>query len=301
MSANPYELLDARFTACQGDYALETLFTGCRWAEGPVYVAAGRYLLFSDVPGDTIFRWDETTGAVGVFRHPSAHANGNTLDQEGRLITCEHGSRRLTRTEHDGSITILADNHGGRRFNSPNDVVVRRDGSVWFTDPTYGIESDYEGHRAPGELGGRYVFRLDPAHGECRVVADDHEQPNGLAFSADERLLYISDSAANHIRVFDVADDDELSGGTVFASGGGFDGLRLDESGRVWAAAADGVHCYEQDGTLIGKIRVPEAVANLAFGGAKRNRLFICATTSLYSIHLRTNGVAPRRGAFTRK
>jgi gluconolactonase len=291
--ANPYEVLDERFLPCRGDRELETLYTGGRWLEGPVYFAAGRYLLFSDVPSDTIFRWDETTGAVGVFRRPSAHANGNTLDHAGRLITCEHGSRRVTRTEHDGSFTVLADRHEGKRFNSPNDVVVTRDRSLWFTDPTYGITSDYEGHRAASEIDGCRVYRLDPDSGACQIVANDFDQPNGLAFSAEERRLYVTDSSANHIRVFDVGDEYALSGGGVFADGEDFDGLRLDEAGRVWAATAEGVHCYDPDGTLIGKIRVPEETANLVFGGINCDRLFICATSSLYSIHLKTNGVPP--------
>jgi gluconolactonase len=291
-AATPYEVLDARFLACEGDRALEQLFTGCRWAEGAAYVAAGRYLVFSDIPNDRLLRWDETTGAVGVFRQPSGYANGNTLDREGRLVTCEHGTRRVTRTELDGSITVLADSYESQRFNSPNDVVVACDGSVWFTDPSYGIKSDYEGHRATSEIGGCYVYRVDPRSRECRKVADGFDSPNGLAFSVDERLLYVADSEEDHLRVFQV-EDGTLSGGEVIATctSGSFDGLRVDESGRIWVAAADGVHCYDPDGTLIGKILVPEVVANLVFGGPKRNRLFMCATTSVYSIHLSTNGI----------
>jgi gluconolactonase len=291
--ADPYEVLDERFVACQGDQRLEQLYDGCRWAEGGVYVAAGRYLLFSDIPNDRILRWDEPTGTVGVFRQPSAHANGNTLDRVGRLVTCEHGSRRVTRTEHDGSITVIADRWQGKRLNSPNDVVVKSDGSVWFTDPSYGIDSDYEGHRAESEIGGCHVYRVDPANGECLIVADDFVRPNGLAFSADERSLYIADTRANHIRVFDVAEDGALRGGDVFADCGAgvFDGFRLDQSGRIWAAAGDGVHCFDADGTLIGKLRLPEQAANVVFGGPKRNRLFICASSSVYSIHLKTTGV----------
>jgi gluconolactonase len=293
-AATPYEVLDARFLACQGDRALEQLYAGCRWAEGAAYVAAGRYLVFSDIPNDRLLRWDETTGAVGVFRQPSGYANGNTLDREGRLVTCEHGTRRVTRTELDGSVTVLADSYEGQRFNSPNDVVVARDGAVWFTDPSYGIKSDYEGHRATSEIGACYVYRLDPHSRECRKVADGFDSPNGLAFSVDERLLYVADSEEDHLRVFRV-EDGTLSGGEVFATctSGSFDGLRVDEAGRIWVSAADGVHCYDPDGTLIGKILVPEVVANLVFGGPKRNRLFICATTSIYSIHLSTNGVGP--------
>jgi gluconolactonase len=188
---------------------------------------------------------------------------------------------------------VIADRWQGKRLNSPNDVVVKSDGSVWFTDPSYGIDSDYEGHRAESEIGGCHVYRVDPANGECLIVADDFVRPNGLAFSADERSLYIADTRANHIRVFDVAEDGALRGGDVFADCGAgvFDGFRLDQSGRIWAAAGDGVHCFDADGTLIGKLRLPEQAANVVFGGPKRNRLFICASSSVYSIHLKTTGV----------
>jgi|SRR4051794_36895417 gluconolactonase len=289
-----YEDLDERFARCQGDARLERLFDGCRWAEGPAYVPAGRYLLFSDIPNDRILRWDECTGAVGVFRSPSRYANGATLDRQGRVVHCEHGGRRVTRVEHDGSTTVIADRFEGKRFNSPNDVVVRSDDSIWFTDPSYGIDSDYEGDRAESEIGACHVYRVDPADGSCRIVADDFVRPNGLAFSADERRLFIADTRVNHIRVFDVSDDGTLSGGREFATctEGRFDGFRFDEDGRLWAAAGDGVHCFDPDGTLLGKIRVPEdAVSNVVFGGPKRNRLFICASTSVYSIHLQVNGL----------
>jgi gluconolactonase len=286
-----FEVLDDRFRSCSGDDRIERLYDGCRWAEGPVYVPAGRYLLWSDIPNDRMLRWDEMTGVVGVFRQPAGYTNGNTLDQEGRLVTCEHGNRRVTRTEHDGSVTVIADRYQGKRLNSPNDVVVKSDGSIWFTDPSYGIDSDYEGYRAESEIGACHVYRVDP-DGECRIVADDFVRPNGLAFSLDERRLYISDTRANHLRVFDVADDGQLSGGDVFTTctAGVFDGFRLDDAGRLWAGAGDGVHCIHPDGTLIGKLRVPEAVANVVFGGPKRNRLFICGSTSLYSILLTVTG-----------
>jgi gluconolactonase len=244
-----------------------------------------------------MLRFDEASGAVSVFRQPSNHANGNTVDRQGRLITCEHG-RRVTRTEHDGTITVLADRWQGKRLNSPNDVVVKSDGSLWFTDPTYGIDSDYEGVRAESEIGRNQVYRIDPS-GEVTVAADDFVQPNGIAFSPDERRLYIVDTGASHvkdgprhIRVFDVGEDGTLSGGAVFAdcSLGAFDGLRLDEAGRVWTSAGDGVHCLTPEGELIGKVRVPEPVANVCFGGPKRNRLYICATTSLYSVLLPVSG-----------
>jgi gluconolactonase len=284
-----YEVLDERFRPCaNGDVRLEQLHGGCRWAEGPAYVPAGRYLVWSDIPNDRMLRWDETTGAVGVFRQPAGYPNGSTLDGLGRLVTCEHGNRRVTRTEHDGSQTVIADRYQGKRFNSPNDVVVRSDGSVWFTDPSYGIDSDYEGYRADSEIGSCHLYRVDPATGAVRVAADDFDRPNGLAFSLDERRLYVADTRANHLRVFDVADDATLSGGEVVATCtvGAFDGLRLDDAGRIWVSAGDGVHCYDPDGTLVGKVRVPETVANLVFGGRRRNHLFVCATTSVYAILL---------------
>jgi gluconolactonase len=287
-----FEVLDERFHRIGGDAFLERLHTGCRWTEGPAYFAGGRYLVFSDIPNDRLMRWDETTGAVGVFRQPSGFANGHTVDRAGRLVSCEHGHRRVTRTEHDGSITVLASHYDGKRLNSPNDVVERADGSVWFTDPAYGIDTDYEGHRAESEIGACHVYRIDPASGEVRIVADDFERPNGLAFTLDERRLYVVDTRRKHIRLFDADDAGKLSGGDVFAecSAGSFDGIRLDGAGRVWAAAHDGVHCFDPDGTLLGKLRVPEIVANLVFGGAQRNHLFITATTSLYALRVNVTG-----------
>jgi gluconolactonase len=289
-----FEVLDERFGDVKGDRRVERLDFGCRWAEGAVYVPAGRYLLVSDIPNDRLLRWDDTSGAISVFRHPAGYANGNTLDTNGRLVTCEHGNRRVTRTEHDGTITVLADRYDGHRLNSPNDVVVRSDESIWFTDPAYGIDSDYEGHRAESEIGGCHVYRIDPSSGSCDIVADDFVRPNGLAFSLDETQLYIGDSRAKHIRVFDV-DGSGLSGGRLFAdcTHGTFDGLRLDDVGRLWVAAGDGVHCYDPDGTLIGKLLIPEETANLVFGGPKRNRLFVAATTSVYSILLSVRGAIP--------
>ncbi|MBB4039729.1 gluconolactonase [Microvirga flocculans] len=293
-------VLDDRFRSLFiGSACLEKLAEGCRWAEGPAYFPAGRSLIWSDVPNDRMMRFDETSGAVGVFRPSSGYSNGNTVDRQGRLVTCEHGNRRVTRTEHDGSITVLASHYQGKRFNSPNDVVVKSDGSIWFTDPTYGIDSDYEGHKAQSEIGACHVYRIDPHTGEVRIVADDFVRPNGLAFSPDETRLYVADTGATHvkdgpryIRVFSVDDTGGLSGGEVFATctQGLFDGFRLDEAGRIWTSAGDGVHCYESDGPLIGKILVPETVANVVFGGPKRNRLYICATTSLYAIMLPVNG-----------
>lgn len=274
-----------------GDRYLERLYSGGRWVEGPVYVPSGRYLLFSDIPNDRMLRWDETNGSVGVFRSPAGYTNGHTLDRQGRLVSCEHGGRRVTRTEFDGSVTVLADRWNGKRLNSPNDAVVSADGAVWFTDPSYGIADDYEGHRAEPEIDGCHVYRIDPVSGAVDRVADDFDRPNGLAFSPDERRLYIADTARGHIRSFAVHGS-ALSGGEVFAEcpGGHFDGLRLDVEGRVWAAAAD-VYCFHPDGTLLATLPIPQpAVSNLVFGGPKRNRLFVCATDSVYSIMLKTQG-----------
>jgi gluconolactonase len=287
-----FEVLDERFRGIKGDGWAQRLHTGCRWTEGPAYFPAGRYLVFSDIPNDRILRYDETTGTVGVFRTPAGYTNGHTVDRRGRLVSCEHGNRRVTRTEHDGSITVLADRYHGKRFNSPNDVVEHADGSIWFTDPSYGIDSDYEGHQAPSEIGGCHVYRVTPQTGEVHLVADDFDCPNGLAFSLDERQLYISDSRRRHLRRFDVHEDGGLSGGQVFATcdAGTFDGLRLDNAGRIWGAAHDGVHCFDPDGTLIGKLRLPEVAANLTFGGPKRNDMFITASSSLYSLRLTVTG-----------
>jgi gluconolactonase len=288
-----YEILDERFRACFNKNArLDHLYTGCRWAEGPAYFPAGRYLVWSDIPNDRMLRYDEATESVGVFRSPAGYTNGHTVDRLGRLVSCEHGNRRVTRTEPDGSISVLADSFDGKPLNSPNDVVVRSDGSVWFSDPAYGIDSDYEGHRSPQEQDECFLFRIDPA-GRLSVAAGGFARPNGLAFSLDERRLYVSDTGGpDHIRVFDVADDLSLSGGEVFAecTAGVFDGFRLDTEGRIWTSAADGVHVYDPDGTLLGKVLVPEVVANVCFGGPKRNRLYICGTTSLYAILLPVNG-----------
>jgi len=298
-----YEVIDERFAACfVGNSRVERLWTGGRWCEGPAWFAAGRYLVWSDIPNDRMMRFDETDGSVSVFRQPADNSNGNTVDLQGRLITCHHLSRRVTRTEHDGSITIIADRFEGKRFNSPNDAVVKSDGSIWFTDPPYGILSDYEGMTAEQEIDGCHVYRVDPATGDVRRVADDFVKPNGLAFSVDEKTLYIADTGASHdpkgprhIRKFNVGDDGNLSGGAVFATcdSGLFDGFRVDRAGRIWSSAGDGVHCFDPDGTLIGKVRIPEVVANVTFGGPKLNRLFICGTTSLYSVLLPVNGAKP--------
>jgi len=301
MSESIYEVLDPRFSRLFNSNAkLERLYSGCAWAEGPAWFAAGRYLVWSDIPNDRILRFDEADGNVSVFRQPAGNTNGHTVDRQGRLVSCEHGNRRVSRTEHDGSIVTIADRWQGKRLNSPNDVVVKSDGSIWFTDPTYGIDSDYEGNKAESEIGACYVYRVDPASGSVEAVITDMVRPNGLAFSPDEKKLYVVDTGRTHgpdnpahMRVFDVDENGRVSGGRVFAdcTAGLFDGFRVDEDGRIWTSAGDGIHCYDPDGTLIGKIRVPEVVANCVFGGAKRNFLYIAATTSLYRVKLMVNGL----------
>lgn len=297
-----FEVIEPEFGGLIFGHArVERLWTGARWSEGPVWMAAGRYLLWSDIPNNRMLRWDETDGSVSVFRAPCNNTNGHTVDRQGRLVSCEHLARRVTRTEHDGSITVIADSFEGKRLNSPNDVVVKSDGSIWFTDPSYGILMDYEGERAESEIGACHVYCVSP-DGAIRIVADDYLKPNGLAFSPDESLLYIADTGATHhengpkhIRRHKVGTDGTLSGGEVFAdcTVGMFDGFRVDRDGRIWSSAADGVHCLAPDGRLIGKIQIPEIVGNVCFGGAKLNRLFICGTTSLYSAYLNVNGVSP--------
>jgi gluconolactonase len=294
-------VLDPRFNACfAGHVRVERLWTGARWMEGPAWFAAGRYLIWSDIPNNRMMRLVEPSGEVSVFRERANNSNGNTVDNQGRLVTCEHLARRVTRTEIDGSITVIADKWNGKRLNSPNDVVVKSDDSIWFSDPAYGIDTDYEGDRAPQEIDGCHVYRVDPKSGAIARVVSDMVRPNGLAFSPDEKFLYIADTGATHqedgprhIRRFTVAAGGaSLEGGEVFARStvGLFDGFRVDRKGRIWTSTGEGVHCFDPDGTLIGKILIPEMVANVAFGGTKLNRLFICGTTSLYSIYLTTSG-----------
>lgn len=295
-----FEVLDPRFESCfVGHARVERLWTGGRWLEGPAWFAAGRYLVFSDIPNNRMMRFDETNGVTSVFRVPSNNSNGNSVDNEGRLVTCEHLTRRVTRTNFNGSISVIADSIGGKRLNSPNDLVAKSDGTVWFTDPSYGIMHDYEGDYGEEEIGGCHVYRHNPATGETTRMLSDFVKPNGLAFSPDESLLYIADTGATHqadgprhIRKFAVSSNSGLTDLGVFAecTSGLFDGFRIDRKGRIWTSASDGVHVYDPDGTLIGKIRVPEIVSNVTFGGEKLNRLFITATTSLYAIYLTANG-----------
>jgi gluconolactonase len=292
------EILDPRFARYRISLAaVEQLHTGMRWAEGPVWFGDARCLLWSDIPNNRILRWDEEAGGVSVFRNPSNYANGNTRDHQGRLITCEHGARRVTRTEYDGSITVLADQFEGRRLNSPNDVVVRRDGSIWFTDPEFGILGYYEGSRAEPELPTN-VYRIDPASGALTVVADDIARPNGICFSPDERTVYIVECGISPRRIlaYDV-EGAKLTGKRVFidAGLGTPDGFRCDIDGNLWAGwgmgdELDGVMVFAPDGAPIGRIALPERCANLCFGGRHRNRLFMASSQSLYALYVATQG-----------
>src|SRR5436309_9557758 len=297
----------ADFPAFAGTMAVERIATGFRWAEGPVYFPAGRYVLFSDIPNNRIMRLDENDDHLSVFRQPSMNSNGNTIDREGRLITCEHSGRRVTRTELDGSITIIADSYNGKKLNSPNDAVVASDGSIWFTDPVYGIGGYYEGIKAEPEQEKHNVYRVDPKSGNIKVVVDDFVEPNGITFSPDEKKLYIIDTGftdapnnPSHIRVFDAdIQNGKLSNGRVFAEmpkPSITDGLRADRDGRIWCSVGwgdpneNGVRCYSPTGDLIGKIHIPETVANLCFGGQQRNRMYICGSTSLYAVYTSVQG-----------
>ena len=291
------EVLDDRFTPIKlGSAAVEELWTGGRWLEGPVWFGDGRYLLFSDIPNNRILKWEEETGAVSEFRKPSNNTNGNTRDRQGRLISCEHDARRVTRTEHEGTITILMDTHEGKPLNAPNDVVVKSDGGIWFTDPGYGILMNYEGHRAEFE-NDTNVYRIDPS-GRIDVVISDFDRPNGLCFSPDESLLYIVDPGEpQHIRVFDVVDN-RLENDRVFVtmSPGNADGIRTDTEGNLWAGAGwggegyDGVHIFAPDSTLIGKVHLPAPCANICFGGVKKNRLFMTVSHTLFSLYVEAVG-----------
>jgi gluconolactonase len=294
------EVLDPRFAPYRiALAAVERLYTGCRWAEGPVWFGDARCVLWSDIPNNRILRWDEETGVTSVYRRPSNNSNGNTRDRQGRLVTCEHGARRVTRTEYDGSITVMADRFDGKRLNSPNDVVVKSDGSIWFTDPEFGILGYYEGERATPELSTN-VYRIDGQTGAISLISDEIARPNGLAFSPDERVCYIVESGVmpRRILAFDVAADGRsLTNRRVFidAGLGTPDGFRCDVDGNLWCGwgmsdLLDGVMIFDPSGTPIGHITLPERCANLCFGGKHRNRLFMAASQSLYSLYVQVQG-----------
>jgi len=295
------EVLDPRFRYRIGNAAIERIATGYRWAEGPVYFRDGGFLLWSDIPNNRIMRWSEDDGHVSVFRSPSNYSNGNTRDREGRLITCEHDARRVTRTEHDGRITVLIDTFQGKKLNAPNDAVVTADGAIWFTDPGYGILGNYEGHADTLELPPQ-VYRLDSRSGRATVAAGGFGRPNGIALSPDERKMYVIDtgvpSGGSNMRVFDVAGERLMNDKMFIANfGSGItDGVRTDMDGNVWCSMGwgdtneDGVRCYTSGGDLIGKIHLPETCANLCFGGKKKNRLFMTASTSVYAVYVEAVG-----------
>ena len=296
------QVIDAGFAKYRiGLAAVERIATGFRWAEGPVWFGDGRFLLWSDIPNNRMMKWEEETGAVSVFRKPSNNTNGNTRDCQGRLVSCEHDARRVTRTAYDGSTTVVLDRFEGKPLNSPNDVVVKSDGSIWFTDPPFGILGNYEGHTAPGELPTN-VYRIDGKSGQATVATGDVPRPNGLCFSPDESKLYIvvSGTTPREIRVFDVVDSGtKLDNGRLFLNTGpGIpDGMRCDTDGNLWCGwgggeGHDGVAIFAPDATLIGRILLPERCANVCFGGVKRNRLFMAASQSLYSLYVNAQGVA---------
>jgi gluconolactonase len=294
-----YQIHHPRFSRyLLGNAELETLGSGFRWIEGPVWMGDADCLLFQDLPRDRTMRWIEGVG-FSVYRQPSHYGNGQTRDRQGRLISCSHRNRCLYRTEIDGSVTKLVDQHAGKRLNSPNDVVVKSDGSIWFSDPVYGISTDYEGGKQRSEQPPA-LYRFDPGTGEIRVAAGDFDGPNGLAFSPDEKRLYVAETGdqtqeqpRQYIRVFEVAADGaSLTGGALFhkIEPGYCDGMRVDVDGNIWSSAADGVHCVSPDGELLGKILLPHLVSNLVFGGAHKNRLFIGGSHTLYSIFVNTRG-----------
>lgn len=294
--------LDPRFDKYRLPLAgVERLATGCRWAEGPVWFGDGRYLLWSDIPNNRVMRWDEATGEVGEFRKPSTYANGATRDRQGRLVHCEHGGRRITRTEYDGTITVVMDRFEGKRLNSPNDVIVASDGAIWFTDPVFGISGNYEGHKADPELP-QNVYRIDGQTGEATVVADDVLGPNGLCFSPDESILYVVESRGEPTRkilAYDVVDGVKLAGKRIHidAGPGTPDGMRCDVDGNLWCGwgmgdpALDGVMIYADDGDLIGRIALAERCANVCFGGRSNSRLFMAASHSVYALYVNVAGV----------
>ncbi len=296
------KILDPSFTRYRVNSAkVERLGTGFRWSEGPVWFGDGRYLLWSDIPNDRILKWEEETGAISVFRKPSRYANGNTRDRQGRLLTCEHDARRVTRTEHDGTVTVIAERFEGKPLNSPNDIVCKSDGSIWFTDPPFGVLGFYEGHRATPELPTN-VYRVDPAGGRLAVVAGDVNRPNGLAFSPDESRLYVVEAGTSPrvVHAYDVMGGSRLVNkrALIDAGPGTPDGLRVDVDGNLWVGwgmgeeGLDGVAVFDPAGKPIGRIDLPERCANVCFGGAQRNRLFMAASTSLYSLFVNTQGAA---------
>ena len=294
-------ILDPSFTRYRLNLAkVERLGTGFRWCEGPAWFGDGRYLLWSDIPNDRILKWEEETGTISVFRKPANYSNGNTRDRQGRLVTCEHGARRVTRTEYDGTITVVADSFEGKPLNSPNDVVCRSDGSIWFTDPPFGVLGYYEGHLAKPELPTN-VYRVDPQGGRLAVMAGDVNRPNGLAFSPDESKLYVVEAGASprQVYAYDVVERGTRLAGKrrlIDAGPGTPDGLRVDVDGNLWIGwgmgeeGLDGVSVFNPEGKPIGRIDLPERCANVCFGGLHRNRLFMCGSTSLYSLYVNTQG-----------
>ncbi len=277
------------------DTEIQKHWTGCEWAEGPVYFPEGDYVLWSDVPNDRILKFDAHSRVTTVFREPCNNTNGHFRDQQGQLISCEHAANRISRTAPDGSVTCLVDNWQGKRLNSPNDLVVKSDGTIWFTDPPYGILSDREGNQRESELEGNFTYRFDPKSKELSIVDNVADRPNGLAFSPDETMLYLADTGEpKDITVFNVTKDAAtLSNRRLFAKvrPGAADGLRVDERGNIWTSARDGVQCYSPNGSLLGKILIPEqATANLVFGDKDGKRIYICGDTSLYSVRVKVAG-----------
>jgi len=288
-----FETFDERFRGCNGDDWVIPIFSAGRWTEGPAWFPAQRVLVFSDIPNDRLMRYDEATGTVGTFRQPCNFTNGNLMDRRGRLVTCEQGGRRITRTEPDGTLTVLAERWQGKRFNSPDVIVEHSNGSLWFSDPSYGIDSNYEGIQARRDLDHCMVFRYDAQTGAVDCVLNDLGMPNGLAFAADETHLFVVDCQENQIRRYRVVDGRHLDEGELFAEGdtGPLDSLTLDDGGRVWAAAGHGVDCYHPDGTRLARLHLPELVSNLTFGGTRLNDLFVTATSSVYTLRLKVTGL----------
>ena len=289
-----FEIFESNFKLMINDNSqLMILYSGAEWSEGPVFIKNRNMVVWSDIPNDRMLSWTPKAG-VEIFRSPSGYSNGNFLDLQGQLLTCEHGNRRISRTNKNGEVVTIVDNFNGKKLNSPNDLVVKSDGSIWFTDPPYGILSDKEGHKSDSELEGNFVFRYDPIVDKLTLISDDFDKPNGIAFSPDEKFLYIADSGdPKNIRVFNVSEDGEsINKGRVFAeiSPGVPDGFRVDTDGYVFTSASDGIQVFTPSGVMLGKILVPERTANCAFGGKNRETLFITASTSLYSIAMNAKG-----------